>query len=191
MSRNAPLSVSEPPNSRSGCSAAPSAVQLTASSDVNRLLTDWDKLTSAVQHPQPGQYHDDGWRGISLVAPGGLATWAGACLPVGLRPAKTPLLDGARQFEELLDSLSCVVESARLLTLLPGESIRPHRDNLTNLRSGVARLHVPIITHPDVQFVVAGVRYTLEPGSLWYADFAKPHAVYNPTNTPRVHLAGC
>jgi len=81
-----------------------------------------------------------------------------------------------------------VIEAARISTLLPGESIRTHRDNLTNLRSGVARLHIPITTHPDVEFVVNRTRYVLEPGSLWYGNFAKRHSVSNPTKSPRVHL---
>jgi hypothetical protein len=163
-------------------------VRLDASFDVDRLLRDWSALGEAAQRTQPGDYHGGGWRGLSLVAPGGLATWAGACLPIGLRPEKTPLLARAPYLEEVLDSLKCTIESARLLTLLPGETIKPHRDHLTCLRAGVARLHVPLITHPDVAFVVGGVRYGLAPGSLWYADFSRFHGVANPTNVPRLHL---
>src|ERR1051325_9153712 len=119
------------------------AVRLKPSFDPGRLLADWNALASVTQYPQPGQYHTGGWLGASLIAPGGLATWTAACLPIGLRPSKTPLLKLTPAFEHILDSLSCTIESARISTLLPGERIRTHRDNLTNLRSGVVRLHVP------------------------------------------------
>lgn len=166
----------------------PGAVQLTRRFDERRLVADWEALARVNPRAQPGPYHRGGWRGLSLIAPGGLATWAGACLPVGLPPAKTPLLKQTPYLEEVLDALPCTIESARLLMLAPGETIQPHRDELMDLRTGIARLHVPIVTHPDVRFVVGGARYVLEPGTLWYGAFSRLHSVANPSNVERVHL---
>ena len=88
----------------------------------------------------------------------------------------------------MLDELPCQIVSARLLTLEPGERIRPHCDSMMDLSAGMARMHVPIITDARVEFVVDGDRYALEPGTLWYADFSKTHSVANPTRITRVHL---
>lgn len=57
----------------------------------------------------------------------------------------------------------------------------------------VARFHLPLVTHPDIvmhTWDLDGSRRTthLEPGSLWYLDQRKPHAVDNPTGVDRVHL---
>jgi len=50
------------------------------------------------------------------------------------------------------------------------------------------RLHIPIITHPDVAFVIDGRRVTWGAGELWYGDFSKVHSVKNDSQIVRTHM---
>jgi hypothetical protein len=49
-------------------------------------------------------------------------------------------------------------------------------------------LHIPIVTHPDVIFVIDGQRVLWNPGELWYGDFSKVHSVKNDSPIVRVHM---
>ncbi|MGO8992676.1 MAG: aspartyl/asparaginyl beta-hydroxylase domain-containing protein [Polyangiaceae bacterium] len=167
---------------------APAAVALARTYDSALLRADYETLAGISPRQQPGPYHAGGWRGLSLIAPGGRSDWAGACMPTTMLPGKTHLLRSTPHLARVLDELPCQIVSARLLTLEPGERIRPHCDSMMDLSAGMARMHVPIITDARVEFVVDGDRYALEPGTLWYADFSKTHSVANPTRITRVHL---
>jgi aspartyl/asparaginyl beta-hydroxylase (cupin superfamily) len=50
------------------------------------------------------------------------------------------------------------------------------------------RLHLPIVTHPDVEFFVNGTRMHLGPGEVWSLDTSYPHRVANNSTIWRVHL---
>jgi aspartyl/asparaginyl beta-hydroxylase (cupin superfamily) len=69
----------------------------------------------------------------------------------------------------------------------PGR-IKEHRDFSGGVPMGVARFHVPIVTHPDVEFYVSGRRVVMDPGSVWSLDTSYPHRVANRSNVSRVHL---
>ena len=80
------------------------------------------------------------------------------------------------------------LRAVRLLRLEAGARIREHRDHMLGLADGEARLHIPVATNPDVDFVVAGRRLVLNVGETWYIDFSLPHRVANRGTTARVHL---
>lgn len=67
-------------------------------------------------------------------------------------------------------------------------------DKAAGTRDGqIVRFHYPLITHEDIRMScwnLAGDRYDthLPPGSLWYLDARKPHAVSNPSPVDRIHL---
>ena len=69
----------------------------------------------------------------------------------------------------------------------PGTIIPEHSDT-QGWRKGIARIHIPIITHEEVYFFVDGQRAKMKEGELWYVDVTKPHSVRNESDITRVHL---
>lgn len=107
---------------------------------------------------------------------------------VPARYAPTPLLALCPAIARFLDSLGCPVLSARLLNLQAGSVIKPHRDMELAYENGEARLHVPIFTNPDVEFVIDQQRVVMEPGTCWYINANLEHHVANRGATDRIHL---
>ncbi|MBK9452693.1 MAG: aspartyl/asparaginyl beta-hydroxylase domain-containing protein [Bacteroidetes bacterium] len=100
----------------------------------------------------------------------------------------TPLLQECPHFRALLDSLPCDKESVRLLRQAPGGEIKTHRDQGLHYSDGVFRLHIPLITHDQVDFIIAGTRIPMQPGECWFGDFSQPHSVHNRGASERIHL---
>jgi hypothetical protein len=100
----------------------------------------------------------------------------------------SPLLGRTPAFRAVLAALRCPLQSVRLMRLTPGSIIKPHRDLDLAPEYGMARLHVPITTNPQVEFLVNAVPVAMAPGELWYLRLADPHAVANRGATDRVHL---
>jgi hypothetical protein len=78
--------------------------------------------------------------------------------------------------------------SVRLLRLHAGSRVREHRDVDLGLADGMLRIHVPVVTNADVEFVVANRRLDLREGEAWYIDFSQPHRIDNRSATDRTHL---
>lgn len=74
------------------------------------------------------------------------------------------------------------------MRLAPGSVIKEHTDVGLGFEEGVARVHVPILTNPDVEFYLNGSRVVLTAGSCWYLRLSDPHRVANRGATDRVHL---
>ncbi len=77
-------------------------------------------------------------------------------------------------------------EAVRLLRLHAGARIKEHRDHDLGLADGELRIHVPIATNDDVEFIVANRRLILQEGESWYIDFSQPHRINNPGASDRV-----
>jgi mannose-6-phosphate isomerase-like protein (cupin superfamily) len=132
--------------------------------------------------------HDGGWSGVALRAVAGDPARLFPDPEAGDSYADTPLLARCPNLRALLASLRCSYTSARLLRLRSGSRIREHRDDHLSLGSGEIRLHVPVRTHPDVHFVVAGERVEMQEGECWYVDLSLPHRVENRGPADRIHL---
>jgi mannose-6-phosphate isomerase-like protein (cupin superfamily) len=87
-----------------------------------------------------------------------------------------------------LAELRCPLTTVRLLRLGAGASIGEHRDHRLRASDGEARLHIPVLTSPDVEFTVGGRRVDLGAGECWYLDLTLPHTVANRGTAPRIHL---
>jgi Aspartyl/Asparaginyl beta-hydroxylase len=72
--------------------------------------------------------------------------------------------------------------------LEPGAKIHPHRDLSGASLSNRIRFHVPIVTNPDVKFMVDHERVKMNPGELWCLDTSYLHAVANDGSESRVHI---
>ena len=99
---------------------------------------------------------------------------------------ETPLLDQTPYLRDVLAELNCTYRLARRLVLEPGGEIKEHCDSF--LSNEVVRLHLPIVTHPDVEAYVGGQRCDWREGELWYGNFTLPHRAVNRSAITRVHL---
>ncbi len=134
-------------------------------------------------------YHDGGWSGVALVSADGDADRLHVDAAVGSGDGlATPLLARCPAMRAAVESLPCAVQSARLLRLAPGSVIREHRDHGLGLDDRAVRLHFPVVSHPDVEFYLDGVRVPMAEGECWYLDFGLPHRVQNLSPRERVHL---
>ena len=133
-------------------------------------------------------YHDGGWQGISLRAIDGGATRLFSDPTRRGCVVDTPLLQQCPAIQAALKQFECPLNEVRLLRLAPGSTIREHRDDDLRFDEGQARLHVPLITHPLVEFYVDGERVIMEAGECWYLDLSRPHRVRNASAVERIHL---
>lgn len=161
--------------------------KLSRTYDVSRLVGDLRALERFIPVPQASDYHDGEWRGLCLIGVNG--DYADAASGGAMGPfAETELLARTPYFRGLIEELPCSKRAVRLLFLPPGGRIRPHNDEGVSFESGFLRLHVPIVTHQDVHFILGGQRCEWLPGELWYGDFSQTHEVENRSPVLRVHL---
>src|SRR6266550_7661021 len=165
----------------------PVAIRLPRTYDVDQLVHDLQILRDVKAAPQPGPYHQGEWKGIALHSTGG----KDSVFP------SAPGLDDYREtesllrtpyFKRILDDLKCPKEVVRILFLPPQGHIKDHFDFHTSFQFGLLRLHLPIVTHPDVVFIIDGKRMDWKAGELWYGDFSKIHSVKNDSQIVRVHM---
>jgi len=144
---------------------------------------------SWIQHFNTQGYHGE-WSGVALRGS------AGAKHPIlALHPSPsatdwddTDILERCEYFNEVLSAFHCPLQSVRLLKLGVGAVIKEHRDHELGLEDGVARVHIPILTNPDVEFVLNQQRVIMDEGESWYLNFNLPHRVANHGASERVHL---
>lgn len=134
------------------------------------------------------QYFEGEWTGVALRSVNGLSTQlypdAHAAGPV----KDTAILERCSNIDRALASFECPIRSARLLKLAPGSHIQEHRDYDLSFEDGEIRLHIPIITSPEVEFFLDGYRIEMNAGECWYLDLNLPHAVINRSSIDRIHL---
>jgi hypothetical protein len=170
-------------------SSPPPFLRLPIAIDIEGLRSD---LARCLEHEWPAHFntrdYEGGWSALSLRSASGSETDITAHPDPARRYLDTPLLATCPHVAAILGRLPCRTEGVRLLRQAPGGEIKPHRDAGLAYHDGVFRLHVPIVTNPDVEFVVAGQRVPMEPGECWFADFSQAHSVVNRGGTERVHL---
>ena len=165
----------------------PVAVRLPRTYDVVLLQRDLNTLQEVRRAPQPGPYHKGEWTGIALYSMGGKQSTFPSAAGTDHYQA-TEELQRAPYFKQILDELNCPKEVVRILFLPPEGHIKDHFDFHTSFQFGLLRLHIPIVTHPDVAFLIDGQRMNWNAGELWYGDFSKVHSVKNDSPVVRVHM---
>ena len=135
-------------------------------------------------------YHDGGWSGFVLqstnVDANTLYAPTAGVSSVSVRPTAH-----AGQCPALMQAIAafhCDVKAARVLRLVAGATIREHNDADLVWSDGEARLHIPLLTNPDVAFYVSDERVQMLAGECWYLNLSQPHRVQNRGASERVHL---
>lgn len=165
--------------------------------DVVRLPIDLDAPAMAeevagfpddawVPHFNRDIYEGD-WRGIALRAAAGSSTQLYPD-PTAQSFTDTDLLGRCPVLADVLARFRCPVMSARLLSLGPGGVIKEHSDYRLGWEDGEIRVHVPIVSSEEVEFLVGGRRVEMAVGDAWYLNLNLPHRVTNPSAADRVHL---
>ncbi|MDQ6777387.1 MAG: aspartyl/asparaginyl beta-hydroxylase domain-containing protein [Actinomycetota bacterium] len=132
--------------------------------------------------------YDGEWTGAALRSVGGVATQLYPD-PAAQAPfADTETLDRCPEYRRALAQFRCPLLAARLLALAPGAAINEHRDYRLGWADGEIRVHVAVLTSPDVEFVLDGSRVELAAGQAWYLDLSLPHRVANRSAVTRIHL---
>jgi hypothetical protein len=102
--------------------------------------------------------------------------------------ADTPMLAACPYFRQVLATFAAPLQAVRLMRLTAGSVIKEHSDLELSFEEGTVRIHVPVVTNPDVEFYVNHSRVVLEAGSSWYLRLSDPHSVTNRGTAERVHM---
>jgi hypothetical protein len=163
--------------------------KLPLSFDQARLRADLALLQPEEWIPHFNKYYYEGdWSGVALRAVGGRA---GQLYPDPTATdnfADTPILARCSYYQHMLAAFHCQLTSVRLLRLAAGSSIREHKDYNLGFEDGELRVHVPVVTNPEVAFFLAGERVIMQEGEAWYLDLNLPHRVENHSQIDRIHL---
>jgi hypothetical protein len=129
-------------------------------------------------HPQ--QY--DGNISVPLVSPGGVQNHQ--CFgPM----APTQWLRQCPYILEIMQELDSTWGRSRLMGLQPGAVVPEHVDIHYYWRTHL-RIHIPVITNPEVKFTCGGETVHMEAGACWLLDSFYTHSVENRGSETRVHL---
>ena len=148
--------------------------------DAERLRAEVEALPASawLQHPQ--EYR--GNSAVRLITVGGTPNdvVAGAMKP-------TPALLASPYLQQVLASFDTVLSRSRLMRIEGGASVPPHSDTNHHWYYRV-RVHIPVITRPEVRFFCANQDVHMSAGEAWVFDNWRIHKVENPTPDARVHL---
>lgn len=103
------------------------------------------------------------------------------------RMAMTPALAGSPYLRQILASFGVVWGRSRLMRLAPGASVPQHADINYHWFTRV-RLHIPIVTEPQVRFHCGNESVHMGAGEAWLFDNWRLHRVENASNRERIHL---
>lgn len=119
---------------------------------------------------------------VPLITPGGRMTtdFAGPMAP-------TPHLLSCAYIQQLMAEIGAVWGRSRLMGLAPGAEVPTHVDINYYWRTHL-RLHIPIITSPQVLFTCGDATVHMQPGECWLFDSFRMHGVRNGGSQKRIHL---
>jgi hypothetical protein len=155
-------------------------IRLPLAFDADRMADEVRALPESAWQAHPTGYA--GNRAVPLVSVRGEANdlFAGPM-------AATPWLKQSPYLCQVLASFQTVFGRSRLMGLAGGSEVPNHSDVNYHWYSRV-RIHVPVITYPEVRFYCHDQSLHMAAGEAWVFDNWKMHRVVNPTSQFRVHL---
>lgn len=157
--------------------------------DSEKLKIDVEKVlpTNWVDHFNKNDYVGN-WSSIALMSEDGKSENIKALNLGNKSLIYTEALNSCTYFKKILDDLLFEKTSVRLLRLAVGAEIKPHKDYCLGYEDGCFRIHIPIITNPEVEFILDNERLQMNEGECWYIDANFTHSVANRGNCDRIHL---
>lgn len=155
-------------------------VKLHKTFDADRLAAEVRALPATAWLPHPGNY--PGNDAVLLVTPGGQMTngFTGQMAP-------TDHLRACPYIMEVMAEIGAVWGRSRLMGLGPGAVVPPHVDVNYHWRTHM-RIHIPVITNPQVRFTCDEDSVHMAAGECWTFDSFRMHNVRNGGSEKRVHL---
>lgn len=106
---------------------------------------------------------------------------------MGGQMAATAHLEKCLYIKQVLASFGVAWSRSRLMMLGPGAQVPQHCDINYHWYTRV-RVHIPVITFPEVRFHCGQAAVNMRAGEAWIFDNWRPHKVVNPTSHQRIHL---
>ncbi|MFC0435358.1 aspartyl/asparaginyl beta-hydroxylase domain-containing protein [Kutzneria buriramensis] len=171
------------------------AVRLLPELDADRLVADlmtarghlWDEQSSFV-NGRVSRWAEQDWRCLPVRSPGGDKARTDPGGPGSAEFADTEWLDHMPYVREVLRSIPGTLYAVRFMDLGPDTIGYPHTDPKFAPDWGMARLHIPVITHEKASLDLDGVIHRWQPGEFWFGDFSRKHQIQNLGPEHRVHL---
>jgi Sulfotransferase family/Aspartyl/Asparaginyl beta-hydroxylase len=148
--------------------------------DVQRLRTEIEALRASAWANHPNDIKGNRSLRLISVEGGENDEVDGVMLP-------TLHLSGSPYLCQVLASFGVVWSRSRLLKLEPFTGVPQHADINYHWFNRV-RLHIPIVTHPDVRFFCGNDSVHMAAGEAWIFDNWRLHRVENPVDADRIHL---
>ena len=155
-------------------------LQLPIRFDAETLAAEVRALPKSAWEPHPQNF--PGNEAVPLVAQGGQLNNVVAG-PMG----PTEHLLRCPYIMEIMAELGGVWGRSRLMGLGAGADVPPHVDINYYWRTHL-RIHIPVITNPDVSFTCGGESVHMAAGECWVFDSFLLHTVRNRGSEQRVHL---
>jgi quercetin dioxygenase-like cupin family protein len=133
-------------------------------------------------------HYEGEWSAIPLRSINGNAENVMISPIAGTTYLDTIFLQECPYIQQVLQQFHCELMAVRLLKLNAGAVIKEHRDAELNFEKGEVRIHIPVTTHPLVEFYLDQERILLQEGECWYMNFNLPHHINNFSPVNRVHL---
>jgi hypothetical protein len=146
----------------------------------NTLAEQVAALPASAWLPHPGRL--PGNDAVPLITPGGAISndFAGPMAP-------TEHLRACPYILQIMADLGAVWGRSRLMGVAAGADVPEHVDVGYYWRTHL-RVHVPIVTEPDVSFTVGGETVHMAAGECWVFDTFQMHRVRNGGVAKRIHL---
>jgi len=155
-------------------------IRLPLSFDAEKLATEVRSLPA-----EAWQSHPTGFKGNSATP---LISVNGGANDYFSGPmAETPWLKQSPYLRQVLASFQVVCGRSRLMALAGGSEVPMHVDANYQWFTRV-RIHVPVITFPEVQFYCGDKCINMRAGEAWIFDNWRTHRVVNGSTNLRVHL---
>ena len=148
--------------------------------DAETLAKEVNALPPSAWMPHPQNF--DGNTAVPLVSPGGTVNddWWGPMAPTDAR-------ERCDYIKEVMAELNATWGRSRLMGLEPGAVVPEHVDVHYYWRTHL-RIHIPVITNPQVGFTCKDETLHLKAGECWILDSFYRHSVDNRGDATRVHL---
>jgi hypothetical protein len=156
-------------------------IQLPVSFDAARLRAEIEALGSSGWRDHPQKY--PGNFALPLISVNGDAEDDGVAGP--MRP--TQHLERCPYLMQVLERLGAVWGRSRLMKLGGHAEVTAHVDASYYWRERM-RVHIPVVTTPDVRFVCGDGEVNMREGECWIFDTWRRHRVLNGSGRERIHL---
>lgn len=157
--------------------------------DVEKLQQEVQTILTQkwINHYNTNDYEGE-WSSIALLSQGGKSDNINAVNIGNEKVSYTEIMTSCTYLKEIIDSFLFEKTTVRLLRLAAGAYIKPHTDNCLGYEDGVFRIHIPVITNPNVEFILDNERLIMKEGECWYIDANFTHSVANKGCQDRIHL---